>query len=467
MATGAASAPAVPITAADQARIDQALQDARASNTRRQYRSAWKGWAEWAGFQGHRALPADPAAAAYLAESHRAWRRGFHPPAEQLAQPSAQLTVTRAQPIPPPMMASAAFCRASPARPPDAGAARRRGLTADDCAAILATAAIPRRTGRGLESETAAADRGAVDKAIVSLLFQGGFRRSEAAALRWADVQDAADGRGIVVYVRRSKTDQDGSRGGRALPQERVCRDASPAPPPAHRAALRAAPGADRPAPLSRSQQPALGLVELQEEGDWQAPTMPAHYAPPPAPRTRRRRQAPLPGGPVAAAAQQAAVSASGRFGGVSEGRFASASGGLSAPVFPASAQNLAGCGGSIRRPRWLRSNASWSRWGGRPGRTAAVGHQPRRAIPRRAAARRSRQASRSTSLRSRSCRAASAKCSARCQSPALAAAWKSRSRCRGASWRLMGTVPVGRAAGPARCGILPASHPGRRLPAG
>ena len=126
MATGAASAPAVPITAADQARIDQALQDARASNTRRQYRSAWKGWAEWAGFQGHRALPADPAAAAYLAESHRAWRRGFHPPAEQLAQPSAQLTVTRAQPIPPPMMASAAFCRASPVRPPDAGVARRR-----------------------------------------------------------------------------------------------------------------------------------------------------------------------------------------------------------------------------------------------------------------------------------------------------------------------------------------------------
>ena len=32
---------------------------------------------------------------------------------------------------------------------------------------------------------------------------------------------------------------------------------------------------------------------------------------------------------------------------------------------FRASAQNLAGCGGSIRRPRWLRSDASWSRWGG------------------------------------------------------------------------------------------------------
>ena len=62
-----------------------------------------------------------------------------------------------------------------------------------------------------MESEAAAADRGAVDKAIVAVLFQGGLRRSEAAALRWGDVQDAADGRGIVVYVRRSKTDQDGT----------------------------------------------------------------------------------------------------------------------------------------------------------------------------------------------------------------------------------------------------------------
>ena len=62
-----------------------------------------------------------------------------------------------------------------------------------------------------MESEAVAADRGAVDKAIVSLLSQGGLRRSEAAALRWTDVQDATDGRGIVVYVRRSKTDQDGT----------------------------------------------------------------------------------------------------------------------------------------------------------------------------------------------------------------------------------------------------------------
>ena len=91
------------------------------------------------------------------------------------------------------------------------GRGQAQGLTADDCAAIMATASLPRRTGRGWESETAAAERGAVDKAIVGVLFQGGLRRSEAAALRWADVQDATDGSGVLVYIRQSKTDQDGT----------------------------------------------------------------------------------------------------------------------------------------------------------------------------------------------------------------------------------------------------------------
>ena len=208
--TGAASAPAAPITAADQARIDQALRDARAWNTRRQYRSAWKGWAEWAGLQGHQALPADPAAvAAYLAE--------------RTEQGAAASTVRAAR------AAIGAAHRDQGADDPTAhdgvrrvlqgltrqaagrGRGQAQGLTADDCAAILATASLPRRIGRGVESETAAAERGAVDKAIVGLLFQGGLRRSEAAALRWADVQDATDGRGVLVYVRRSKTDQDGT----------------------------------------------------------------------------------------------------------------------------------------------------------------------------------------------------------------------------------------------------------------
>ena len=59
----------VELSAADRARVDQALRDSRAANTRAQYRSAWRGWAEWSALNGHATLPADPLAiAAYLAE---------------------------------------------------------------------------------------------------------------------------------------------------------------------------------------------------------------------------------------------------------------------------------------------------------------------------------------------------------------------------------------------------------------
>ena len=93
-------------------------------------------------------------------------------------------------------------------------AGRGRGqadpLTADDVAAIMATASLPGAPGAAWNRKRPQ-PTGAPPTALVAVLFQGGLRRSEAAALRWADVQDAADGRGIVVYVRRSKTDQDGT----------------------------------------------------------------------------------------------------------------------------------------------------------------------------------------------------------------------------------------------------------------
>ena len=95
------------------------------------------------------------------------------------------------------------------------GADRGRGqaapLTADGLAAILATADRPRRTGRGLETPATAARRGATDKALAAVLFQGGLRRSEAAALEWRDVAPTATEDATLVTVRRSKTDQEGT----------------------------------------------------------------------------------------------------------------------------------------------------------------------------------------------------------------------------------------------------------------
>ena len=200
----------VELSAADRARVDQALRDSRAANTRAQYRSAWRGWAEWSALNMHATLPGDPLAiAAYLAE--------------RVDQGAAAATVRTIRAA---IRAGHVDTGADDPTGHDGvrrvlqgltrqAAGRGRGqadpLTTDDVAAILATASLPRRTGRGMESEAAAADRGATDRAIVAVLFQGGLRRSEAAALRWADVQDAADGRGIVVYVRQSKTDQDGT----------------------------------------------------------------------------------------------------------------------------------------------------------------------------------------------------------------------------------------------------------------
>ena len=102
------------------------------------------------------------------------------------------------------------FRRAAAADVP-AGRGQARGLTAEECATVLATHLRPRRTGRGLERPETAERRGLVDAAIVALLFLGALRRSEVAALRWADTA-SADGGDVVVTVRHSKTNPGGDR---------------------------------------------------------------------------------------------------------------------------------------------------------------------------------------------------------------------------------------------------------------
>ena len=92
----------------------------------------------------------------------------------------------------------------------DRGRGQAAPLRADGLAAILATAERPRTDGRGVESHTTAHRRGRLDAVIAGLLFMGGLRRSEVAALRWADVTDATDGDGVLLTVRTSKTNQEG-----------------------------------------------------------------------------------------------------------------------------------------------------------------------------------------------------------------------------------------------------------------
>ena len=81
-------------------------------------------------------------------------------------------------------------------------APRRPGLTAHECSAVLEACMRRRRNGRGLERSETAERRGLVDGALVALLFHGALRRSEVAALRWADV-DLSDVDPVVVTLRR------------------------------------------------------------------------------------------------------------------------------------------------------------------------------------------------------------------------------------------------------------------------
>ena len=97
----------------------------------------------------------------------------------------------------------------------DRGRGQAAGLRYDDVIAIQAVACQPRRRGRGQESAETATARGQVDIALVGIAFQAGLRRSEIAALTWADVQPSTDPGALLIHVRTSK-DRSG-RGGRPI----------------------------------------------------------------------------------------------------------------------------------------------------------------------------------------------------------------------------------------------------------
>ena len=172
-------------------------------NTRRAYAGALRRLDAWLGGREFD----DASMAAYLAELHDAGR----------AASSASMAVAAAcfraklagQPAPAGERTArvlAGYRRTAG----DRGRGQARPFGASDLAAVLATCHRPRRRGRGVESEEVALERGRVDAVIAGLLFMAGMRRSEVSALRWSDIVDSTDGDGILVTVRRSKTNQDG-----------------------------------------------------------------------------------------------------------------------------------------------------------------------------------------------------------------------------------------------------------------
>ena len=157
-------------------------------NTRRAYAGALRRLDAWLdGRPLH-----DVTLAAYLAELHDAGR------ASSCASMAVAAACFRAK--------LAGYRRTAS----DRGRGPARPFGVSDLAAVLATCHRPRRRGRGVESDHVALERGHLDAVIAGLLFMAGMRRSEVSALRWADVVDSTDGDGILVTVRRSKTNPEG-----------------------------------------------------------------------------------------------------------------------------------------------------------------------------------------------------------------------------------------------------------------
>ena len=129
------------------------------------------------------------------------------------------------------------FHRAAAAAGASSRRSAARGLTADECDRVLAACCRPRRTAGGLERDEAAVRRGLVDGAIAALVFHGALRRSEVAALRWADVDLSAGDDIVVVSLSLPKTNpvEDGGDfrqlvGGCADALRRLHATAKPAP---------------------------------------------------------------------------------------------------------------------------------------------------------------------------------------------------------------------------------------------
>lgn len=178
--------------------VEQSL----APNTRRAYRADWRAFTAWT--EAHGVSPALPISvgvcAAYLADMERSGLavstirrriRGLaHAHREAgLESPSTDSKIRR-------LLAGITRTRAAAGDRPR----RKRALTPS-----MVRAALPSLSTR--------------DRAIVLVGMVTGLRRSELAALRWADLEPSSEG--LLVWVRKSKTDQSGEGRPVAVPRGR------------------------------------------------------------------------------------------------------------------------------------------------------------------------------------------------------------------------------------------------------
>lgn len=179
--------------------------ESKARRTREAYRYQARTFAAWCEARQLEALPAEPATlAAYLASRAEAGWKAASIGLALTAIGQAHKAAGYASPAAHPAVAATwAGIRRT------LGTAQRRAAPATVDAIRAMVEALP---GLG-ESPTIGALR---DRALLVLGFAGAFRRSELVALEVADLAFRAEG--LVVTVRRSKTDQEGAGANVAIP---------------------------------------------------------------------------------------------------------------------------------------------------------------------------------------------------------------------------------------------------------
>ena len=173
------------------------------ANTRRAYAGALRRLDAW--LAGRRLE--DATLAGYLAELHE---QGRAPSSASTAVAAARFRARLAGEQSPAAERTARVLAGYRRTAVGRGRGQTRPFVATDLAAVLATCHRPRRRGRGVESDDVALKRGQLDAVIAGLLFMAGMRRSEVSALLWGDVAEAAAGDGVLVTVRRGKTNPEG-----------------------------------------------------------------------------------------------------------------------------------------------------------------------------------------------------------------------------------------------------------------
>ena len=189
-------------------RLEQVEASSQAATTRRNYDGGTRRFTAWCEERRLPALPAHPESvkhyltdrydrgmkigtvrldAASIADAHR--QAGYADPTHAVRKALAGLARTNPQPQ-----------------------GQAKALTAAGLAEIRATACRPRKLG-GMANRHEAPEnariRGLMDIAICSTMRDAMLRRSEAADLRWSDIEVREDGTGRLL-IRRSKTDPEG-----------------------------------------------------------------------------------------------------------------------------------------------------------------------------------------------------------------------------------------------------------------